>query len=205
MTKSLIAVLLLILLGTVLVLRLRRTSRRPVPSVVDTVELVAEYHPDDGLGRWTLRPLLEGSTPATLELELGPRRSAADSPRFSFARGILRGRAERRPVDFLAMLQQALAEGAAWQERPYVDSLTLDVGILGENLTRGAGDGTGSTVAGEFTTSPAGSWLVTKLFLQDGEAEVFLALDPISRRALLIRKDPEYGPDVMAELARLFR
>jgi hypothetical protein len=86
---------------------------------------------------------------------------------------------------------------------PRAQELRLTVGILGNRLTRGPAD-RGQVFAGEFSNAQPGSWLVTKLFLGEGEAEVFLALNAKEGSALLIKKDPEYGEAVVAECARLF-
>ncbi|MBU2600741.1 MAG: hypothetical protein KKA32_01015 [Actinobacteria bacterium] len=62
----------------------------------------------------------------------------------------------------------------------------------------------GGIVAGEFSESPPADWVVTKLFLMGGEAEVFLALNASEERGLLIKKDPGYAGDVVAGSQRLF-
>lgn len=82
-----------------------------------------------------------------------------------------------------------------------VDSLPLLVAVLGLRLQHAPGK---SVYAGEFSADRPGDWIVTKLFLASGEAEVFLALNPKSGEAQLVAKDPDYANAVVAEFARLF-
>jgi len=47
--------------------------------------------------------------------------------------------------------------------------------------------------AGAFRGDPPGPWLVTKLFLAEGDAELFLNVDIKDGLAEFLPKDPEYG------------
>jgi hypothetical protein len=47
---------------------------------------------------------------------------------------------------------------------------------IGRDLSRGRG---ADQYAGAFTSNPKGTWIATKVFLAEGEGEVFLNLDPV--------------------------
>ena len=85
---------------------------------------------------------------------------------------------------------------------PGVETLELEAALLGRDLSRG---GKGNLVAGSFGSEPPGSWVSTKLFLGEGEGEVFLNLDPIGGYGEFSMKDPDYGTVVVRELARLLQ
>jgi hypothetical protein len=109
---------------------------------------------------------------------------------------------------------KAVPKGAAKQEK-----LPFQVAILGQGMSRsdgkrmvigssapdvapGPGEGTPS-FAGSFSAEPKGSWITTKVFLADGEGEVYLNLDPAGGVGEFSIKDPEYGDIVMKELAKV--
>jgi hypothetical protein len=202
--RSLLAITFAIAAG-VIWWRVARTSPEGNMDKTDTVELIARLSSDSAKSqRWSLTYAGTSGRDATFDLDLGPRRPAS-SRDFSFAHGVLHGGGGSAPDAFLKALAEALEAGAPWPGRAAAVEMPLDVGILGDSLARGALDQKGRVIAGEFTDARPGSWLVAKLFLKDGEAEVFLALSATERLGLLIKKDPEYGPDVVAEFARLFR
>ena len=116
-------------------------------------------------------------------------------------RATLRRVTESSAQPLLTALRQAFHADTSLGAVPRADSLPVTAAILGVALEHGAGS---SVYAGEFTSDRPGDWIVTKLFLGDGETEVFLALNPRANRAQLIAKDPEYANGVVAELARLF-
>jgi len=183
------------------------TRTRPVApqdsrEYTDTVVLRARQVAGTGVATWELSYPATGPAKAVLQLEIGAY-NPASAPQFSFAQAMLRGGGGSAPTAFVDELAAAL-EATSWPHREHSDSLTFEVGILGENLSSGAGGADGRAIAGEFLDSPPGDWLVTKLFLLNGEAEVFLALNASEERGLLIKKDPAYAVDVVAEFQRLF-
>jgi len=86
--------------------------------------------------------------------------------------------------------------------------LDITAAVLGQSLSHGPGK---DVLAGEFTSQPAGDWIVLKLFLDtpDGAttdklgepAELFLALNPVAGRGWFLAKDPEYWPELNRVLA----
>ena len=102
---------------------------------------------------------------------------------------------------FLDSLAHAFGADSLPRAVARADSLSLDVGFLGTRLSHSRGKW---VYAGEFTSAPAGNWIVTKLFMADGEAEVFFAIDTSTGEAQLIEKDSDSANGVVAEFARLF-
>jgi len=170
----------------------------------DTVTLGSRRTASADAGqRWELHYPVEGPHQAEFVLELGSHQPASSGP-FAFARAVLRGRGGTEPSAFLNVLAVALGAESTWPRRPKADLLAIDVGILGSGLARGGKSSEGNWIAGEFSDTKPGTWLVTKLFLGDGQAEVFLALSDEEGQGLLIRKNPDDGPTAVAEFARLF-
>ena len=56
---------------------------------------------------------------------------------------------------------------------------------------------------GGFSAKPGGGWITTKVFLSDGEAEVYLNLNPSIGIAEFSIKDEDYGDIVLRELATI--
>ena len=81
------------------------------------------------------------------------------------------------------------------------DRLDFSTAILGTSLSREAGD---QLIGGKFSSSKPGNWMAFKLYLADGEGEVYLNLDPVSGQGEFTTKDPEYGEVVLRELAHVF-
>ena len=131
-------------------------------------------------------------------------RTAEPSDDFPFAISI--GTIRRVPSSnasaLLADLATALEASEIPASRERVDSLPFEIGLMGTRLSRGPAE-SGMLYAGEFASDPPGEWIVGKLFLADGEGEVFLALNPTIGRGEFIAKDPEYGNIVVRELARV--
>jgi hypothetical protein len=46
-------------------------------------------------------------------------------------------------------------------------------------------------LAGEFTSRPAGPWIVTKVFFPAEAAELFIAINPSANIGLFVPKDDE--------------
>jgi len=117
-----------------------------------------------------------------------------------------------RPGSNATTLLRALADihGGTVSQKATRRLPRLDVvaGFLGQALGH---DTRRPTVAGEFSSKPAGPWLVFKLFLdtpdgatteQIGEpAELYLALDRAGGRGMFVVKDPEYWPELNRVLA----
>lgn len=159
----------------------------------------------DGRETWRLEFAPE-SDAGRIELEFTLTEVAESSdPRLRMGIGTLRSCGEGNGRTFLDALAAALGTEVGTRAADFAESLRFDVGILGSDLAMQAAEPGGSTFAGSFTDRPAGSWVLTKFFLAEGEAEVFFALDARAGRALFLPKDSEYAEAVVQEIARLFR
>ena len=140
-----------------------------------------------------------GGKVARFRIELEPEPRGASLPAF------VRCGLFREPGSDASVLLRDLARalgGRVPPTGPGVEALEVSAVLLGRDLSRG---GQGSRVAGAFGSEPKGTWVSTKLFLGDGESEVFLNLDPIGRYGEFSMKDPAYGGAVLRELGRLLQ
>jgi hypothetical protein len=172
------------------------------PPPVEPGALVFQLEPvaakDPGRVGW-LATYESGGKVARFRIELQPEPKGTTLPTF------VRCRLMREPGSDGSVLLRDLAralEGRVPAPGPGVETLELEAALLGRDLSRG---GKGNLVAGSFGSEPPGSWLSTKLFLGDGEGEVFLNLDPIGGYGEFSMKDPDYGNAVVRELARLLQ
>jgi hypothetical protein len=136
----------------------------------------------------------EGAHSCRFEIVIGESRSGSGPLPLAFAKAELIRKAGSDCTQFLRALGPALgAKGVpAASPLPRIDA---SVAILGTNQSRGPDGG--------FFSSPPGPWTATKLFLADGEAEVFLNLDPVDGMGEFSQKDEDYAETVMAELAKV--
>jgi hypothetical protein len=142
----------------------------------------------------------DGTSPTCqFEIVIAKSNPATDAP-FSFADAAL----VRRPASDCTALLRAVAQHIGFKgELPkptLTDRLAATVAILGRNQSRKAGRG---EVAGGFSSTPAGHWTVTKLFLADGDGEVFLNINAQERVGEFSIKDEEYATVVVTELAKI--
>jgi hypothetical protein len=164
--------------------------------------VVFELEPVDAKtpGRVGWRATYEGGGKvARFRIELAPEPKDATLPTF------VRCSLSREPGSDGSVLLHDLARalgGRVPAPGPGVETLDVVAALLGRDLSRG---GTGNLVAGAFGSDPKGPWIATKLFLGDGDGEVFLNLDPFGRFGELSMKDRSYGTNVVRELARLLQ
>ncbi len=136
---------------------------------------------------------------ARFRIELEPEPKGSELPAF------VRCGLFREPGSDAADLLQELASKLGGRVPPPergVDVLDVMAVVLGRDLSRG---GQGDRIAGTFGSEPRGTWFATKLFLGDGEGEVFLNLDPIRGYGEFSLKDRIYGGAVLVELGRLLQ
>ncbi len=139
-------------------------------------------------------------TTARFRIDLKLPAAPSESP--SFSSGAFTREAGSDGSVLMEHLAQALQAKRVPPAAAGVQTLPFGAAVLGQKLSRGPGK---DAIAGEFTSDPAGGWIVTKLFLGEGEGEVFLALDPEAGWGQFIMKDPAYGDDVVAELGRILQ
>ncbi|HSR66857.1 MAG TPA: hypothetical protein VLU25_02855 [Acidobacteriota bacterium] len=120
----------------------------------------------------------------------------------AFSQGAIIREPDADGRDFLKEIARAIEAEADIPSHPErVDRLEFSTAILGTSLRRNVGD---DLVAGRFTSTKPGDWIVFKLFLGEEEAEVYLNINPVSGEGEFAPKDTDYGPAVLRELAKVF-
>ena len=114
---------------------------------------------------------------------------------FTFGRGRFLAESGSDPGTLLATLSKALEAKSTPKKVPRVSNLPFTFALLGDNAPRFSD--------GSFGRNGAGHWMAMKIFLHDGEGEVYLNLNPVIGKAEFAIKDPDYGDIVMAELAKV--
>ncbi|MCI0349312.1 MAG: hypothetical protein L0Z53_07800 [Acidobacteriales bacterium] len=112
----------------------------------------------------------------------------------TFGKGRFRSQAGSDASIFLERLKTALEAKRAPKKVTKVARLPFDFVVLGEQLSRSSNG---------FSGEPRGDWIAVKLFLADGEAEVYTNLNPAIGKAEFSIKDSDYGDAVLAELAKV--
>ena len=120
---------------------------------------------------------------------------AAKSIKMSSGSGAILAVADSDASTMLIALAKALEAKHVPAHAQRASRLPFTYVILGENNSQASGGG--------FSAKPAGNWTAMKIFIGDGkdEDEVFLNLNPISRKAQFSEKDIDYGDTVLAKLA----
>jgi hypothetical protein len=121
-----------------------------------------------------------------------------DSP-FSFGRAALIRHPRSNCTNFLRGLAKILGHAAALPRPPLLDRLPAALAVLGTQQSRSAA----GPIAGSFISDPPGHWTAMKLFLADGEGEVFLNINAKDGVGEFSIKDEEYADIVIAELAKV--
>ena len=93
---------------------------------------------------------------------------------FSFAAASLARRQGSDCTSFIRALARHLGFHGELPTPGPADRLAASLAILGRNQSRSADKG---EVAGTYSSNPAGHWTATKLFLADGEGEVYLNIN----------------------------
>ncbi len=95
----------------------------------------------------------------------------------------------------LADLKKALDANHIPANKIRVRELPFEVAILGEHQKRNDD--------GSFADAGDGTWVAAKLFLRDGEDEVFFNFESAGGKGEFSMKDPDYGDGVLQELAKV--
>jgi hypothetical protein len=150
-----------------------------------------------GSRQWLATYAAAGKT-AKFRIELGPGHSGDDEDKalhVSFGKGHFLSEPGSDASVLLVDLKRALEAKIVPNKVVRVTSLPFEFAILGENQSR--------TSDGGFNTKPPGDWTAMKIFLADGEGEVFLNLNPVANKGEFSIKDSDYGDIVLAELAKI--
>jgi hypothetical protein len=173
-------------------------SARPVMGLPTGGFRVTALDPPAGGGA---RYLAEAADTCTFEFTIGNAKSAGKGQfDFAFAPAVLERRAQTDCRDFLRRLAPELGyDGALPTPRP-VKRLEINLTILGTHQSRSSDH---PQIAGSFSSDPPGEWIATKLFLADGEGEVFLNFNPKEGVGEFAYKDSDYAVTVVTELAKI--
>lgn len=137
-------------------------------------------------GDWLFFDADAGGAPFTFGIRSPP---AKGDPPMSFGEGVLVTTDRPRFVAALAKgFAQPLPDVSAGRGVP----LKFGLVVLGRKLARSPGGG--------FVDG--GTWTATKLFLQDGEVEVFFNFDPVAKRGEFSQKDADYDGDLITIAAQ---
>jgi hypothetical protein len=146
------------------------------------------------VGNSWLATYTEGGKTARFRIQFGPIKSSSG---VGFGNGKFVAESGSDASTFLLSLKKALEAKTLPNRVEKVRELPFQLAVIGDKLSR-APNG-----AGGFNAQPAGDWTATKIFLAGGEAEVFLNTNNILSKAEFSIKDPDYGDQVLAELAKV--
>ena len=171
------------------------------PGSFTLAEVESKDAADGLLKTWLATSRVGGNKPFTFRLELLLKNAKGNSP-IAFSTGAILREGDADGRNFLDEVARAIeSEVEAPAKSVQVDRLEFPTAILGTSLSRGTSE---NAVAGSFTSSKPGNWIAVKLFLADGEGEVFLNINPVAGVGEFSTKDPEYGGVVLRELATVF-
>jgi len=100
---------------------------------------------------------------------------------------------------FLRRVAKELALSGSLPRPPAVEELECSIVILGTSQSRVEEPEIGPS----FWPTPSGNWTAGKLFLADGEGEVFLNLNERDGIGEFSIKDEDYAAIVVTELAKI--
>jgi len=115
----------------------------------------------------------------------------------SFGSGEIRSEADSDCSILLKKLKAALEAKSLPKDVKRVDKIRFDYAEIGADMSQSEGGG--------FSGKPKGGWSAMKLFIggKNDPAEVFVNLNPHMGKAQFSIKDPDYGDDVLKELAKV--
>jgi hypothetical protein len=119
---------------------------------------------------------------------------------FTFTKGALIREGGADGQWFLAELGRLLKARSIPEKATPLDRLAFDATILGMSQSR---DGRPDQPADAYASDPPGNWIVTKVFVANGDGEFYLNLNPTDGCGEISLKDEEYGDIVVRELAMI--
>jgi hypothetical protein len=132
---------------------------------------------------------------ATFRIELGPSKETHAPFPVGFGKGRLLSITGSDSSVMLAQLKTALQAKAIPQSTKRVPDVPFTYAVFGLQTRRYPDGGYGP--------EKTGTWITLKLFFRDGEPEVFLNLNPVIGKGEFSIKDPDYGDEVISELAKV--
>jgi hypothetical protein len=157
---------------------------------------VAESSPTAAGG---MRYVARASERCAFEIEIAKSQGVSGAP-FTMTTVALVRRPDADCASFLRDLATKLGfKGKTPTPRP-VPKLEAAAAILGTKQTRSPAD---LGHDGSFASTPPGHWTVAKLFLGNGEGEVFLNVNADEKVGEFSLKDEDAAEEVVSELAKL--
>jgi hypothetical protein len=153
---------------------------------------------DEGSQQWLATYTAKGKT-AKFRIELGHAKSIKDNEQVDFDIQSGKGRFIAVPGSdasvLLADLKNALEAKTFPKHSKRVATLPFTFVTFGNNESQSSGAG--------FSPKPAGHWTPMKIFIGEGEQEgqVFVNLNPVSKKGQFSMKDQDYGDIVLSQLA----
>jgi hypothetical protein len=191
------------LMGALLLPGCRESTVRALPASPDSVRFRIQAEPlgpavDQNARAWLATYNADGKT-ARFRVHL-----VLKAPREKYMPAFSSGAFYRVPRSDSAALLRDLARVLGARKPPTAarkeEKLPFRAAILGQNLSRAEG---ATVVAASFTYQPKGTWIATKVFVGDGDAEFFLNLDPPGGVGEISVKDSDYGDQVFQELSKV--
>jgi len=132
------------------------------------------------------------------ELRHGPSQ-ASGSGLFSFAKLSVHRHSGSSCTEFLRRVAKEVSFSGRLPRPAAADELMCSIAVLGTNQSRFEEPEIGAS----FSSTPPGNWTAAKLFLADGEGEVFLNLNERDGVGEFSIKDEDYAAVVITELAKV--
>jgi hypothetical protein len=144
------------------------------PGVFAITEVDSKEAADGTRKTWRAEARAGDGKPFVFRLELLLKPRKGESP-FAFSDGAIAREPGADGTHFLRAVARAIeADGELAPPSDRVERLEFSTAILGTSLSRDGGD---DMIGGRFSSKP-GNWMAFKLFLADGEGEVYLNLEP---------------------------
>jgi hypothetical protein len=154
---------------------------------------LADGASSDDVKRYSAAYVADGKT-ARFDIELTMARPSGQTP-FAFTKGKFIAVPNSDASGLLAALQKTLQAKTYPANVVRVAELPFHAVILGDHVSHSPNGG--------FAVKPPGNWTSIKLFLGNGESEVFLNLNTVLGKGEFSLKDQEYGDGVLQELAKV--
>jgi len=152
---------------------------------------------EDGAARY-LASAYASRRACRFELQIAVGKPSSGAP-FAMAHALLLRRPTADCTEFLRVVAGRLGFVGELPKPRASEQLSASLAILGTNQSRvSAGE-----IGGIFSSVPSGHWTAMKLFLADGEGEVFLNIDVQDGVGEFSIKDEDYAAVVVTDLAKI--
>ena len=107
------------------------------------------------------------------------------------------------PSTLLARIAEVMSEQPGATDLPAASALDLRLDLIAEHVSVGRGGVGATVVAGAFVSEPAGDWRVYRVILGENGPQCFLGISATERSAVLLPRDLEDGPAIVARFRSL--